>query len=114
MRQGANEILVFVFTHFDFPNKTFYASKRYIHVTQEGEEDSLLAEDVIPTVRARSIDSLEFYQTNRADGEEANDALVLLSGRTSNLRSEDMVGLLRQGIAIDDDNDTAPENVPRL
>ena len=30
-----------------------------------------------------------------------------------NLRSEDMVELLRQGISIDDDNDSAPENVPR-
>ena len=41
VRRGAHAILVFVFTHFDFPNEQFYAAKRYIHVTQEGEEDSL-------------------------------------------------------------------------
>ena len=41
VRRGADEILAFVFTHFDFPDKQFYAAKRYIHVTQEGEEDSL-------------------------------------------------------------------------
>ena len=108
--------MVFVFTHFDFSNEKFYAAKRYINVTQEGEEDSLfvLAESVIPTVSAGAIGPLTFDQTNRADGAEANDAPILLSGRTSNIRLEDMVEHLRQGISIDDDNDPAPENVPRL
>ena len=88
VQQGADAILVFVFTHFDFSNKKFYASKRYIHVTQEGEEDSLfvLAEAVIPAVSAGAIFPLIFDQTNRADGAEENDAPILLSGRTSNLR----------------------------
>ena len=115
VRRGDNAILVFVFTHFDFPDEQFYAAKRYIHVTQEGEEDSLfvLAEAVIPSVSAGAIGPLTFDQTNRADGAEANDAPTLLSGRTSNLRSEDMVELCRQGISIDDGRDPAPENVPR-
>ena len=34
LRQGSNAVLVFVFTHFDFPDKQFYAAKRYIHVNQ--------------------------------------------------------------------------------
>ena len=42
VRRGANAILVFVFTHFEFTDKQFYAANRYIHVTQEGEEDGLL------------------------------------------------------------------------
>ena len=37
VRRGANAILVFVFTHFDFPDQQFYAAKRYINVTEEGE-----------------------------------------------------------------------------
>ena len=37
VRRGANAILVFVFTHFDFPNQKFYAAKPYNHVTEEGE-----------------------------------------------------------------------------
>ena len=83
-------------------------------MTQEGEEGILffLAEAIIPAVSAGSIGTLKFDQTNFADGAEANDAPTLLSVRTSNLRSEDMVELLRQGISIDDDNDPAPENVP--
>ena len=80
VRRGANAILVFVFTHFDFPDEQFYAAKRYIHVTQEGEEDSLfvLVEAVIPAVSAGAIGPLTFNQTNRADGAEANDAPILL------------------------------------
>ena len=34
VRRGANAILVFVFIHFGFTDKQFYAAKRYIHVTQ--------------------------------------------------------------------------------
>ena len=37
VRRGVDAILVFVFTYFDFPDEKFYAAKRYIHVTQEGE-----------------------------------------------------------------------------
>ena len=107
--------MVFVFTHFYFPDEQFYATKRYIHVTQEGEEDSLfvLVESVIPAVSAGAIGPLTFDQTNRADGAEANYAPILLSGRTSNIRSEDMVDLRRQGISINDVNDPEPEHVPR-
>ena len=97
-----------------FPNEKFYAAKRYIHVTQEVEEDSLfvLAKAVIPAVSDGAIGPLTFNQTNCADGAEANDAPILLSGRMSNLRSEDMVELCRQEIAIDDDNDPAQDNLP--
>ena len=114
MRRGANAIIIFVFTHFDFPDEKFYAAKRYIHMTQEGEEDRLfvLAEAVLPTVNAGAIGPLAFDQTNRSDGAEANDAPTLVSGRTLNLCSEDIVELSRKGVSIDDDNDPVPENFP--
>ena len=84
-------------------------------MAEEGEEDSLffLAEAVIPVASAGGIGPLAVDVNNCVDGAEANDAPILLSDRTSNLRSEDMVELRRQGIAINDDNNTAPENVPR-
>ena len=84
-------------------------------MTKEGEEDSLfvLSEAVIPAFSAGDIGTLAVDEKNCADGAEANDAPILLSGRTSNLRLEDMMELRYQGIAIDDDNNTAPENVPR-
>ena len=58
-----------------------------------GEEDSLfvLAEAVITAFSAAAIGPLKFDQTNRSDGTEANNAPILLLGRTSNLGSEDMV-----------------------
>ena len=65
VRRGADAILVFFFTYFDFPEEQFYAAKRYIHVTQEGKEDSLfvLSEVVIPAVSAGAIGPLTFDQT---------------------------------------------------
>ena len=95
VRQGANEILVFVFTYFDFTDQKFYAAKRYIHVTKEGEDDNLfvLAEAAIPAFSAGAIGPLAVDEKNRADGAEANNASILLSSCTSNLRSEDMVDL---------------------
>ena len=110
MRRGDNAILVFVFTHSDFPDQQLYTAKLYIHVTEEGEVDSLfvLAEAVVPAVSAGGIGPLAVGGNNRTDGAEANDAPILLSGRMSNLRSEDMVEICRQGIAIDYDNNPAP------
>ena len=83
-------------------------------MTKEVEEDRLfvLAEAVIPSTSAVGIGPLEVDGNNRADGAEANNAPILLSGRTSNKSLEDMVEILRQGIAIDDDNDSAPEYAP--
>ena len=88
VRRGATAILGFVFTHFDFPDQQFYAAKRYIHVTEEGEEDSLffLSEAVIPDVSTGAIGPMSVDENNCADGAEANYAPILLSVRTSNLR----------------------------
>ena len=84
-------------------------------MTKQGEEERIfvLSEAVIPAVSAVAIGPLAVDENNRAEGAEANDAPILLSGCTSNLRSEDMVELCRQGIAINDDNNPAPENVPQ-
>ena len=70
---------------------------------EEGEEDSLffLAEAVISVVSAGAIGPLTVDENNRADVAEVNDAPILLSGRASNLHSEDMVDFFHQGIAID-------------
>ena len=84
-------------------------------MTEEGEEDSLLvlAEAVLPSASSGGIGPLEVYGNNLSYGAEENYAPILLSGRTLNKRSEDMVELCRQWIAIDYDNNPAPDNVPR-
>ena len=83
-------------------------------MTEEVEEGSIfvLADDVAPAASNGGIDTLSVCGNNCTDGEEANDAPNLLLGCTSNLRLEDMAKLRRQGIDIDDDNNTSPENVP--
>ena len=111
VRRGTDPIPVFLFRHEDFPDKEFYCARRYVHVTQEGPESSLF---VPPPPRGVPMETIATgaNNSNRLDGAEANDMPSLLSGRTTNLLSEDMAELRRQGIAIDDDNDPAPENIP--
>ena len=74
VRKGSNVILVFVFTHLYFPNQQLYAAKQYIHVTKEGEEDSLffLEEAFIPADIAGAIGPLAVDENNRADGAKGN------------------------------------------
>ena len=45
-------------------------------------------------------------------GVEISDLLCLVSGHNLNLTSEDMADLRRQGIAVNDDNEPATENIP--
>ena len=115
MRKSADAIPFFVFTNANFLDKQFYATKKYIHVTQEGTEESLffLAEAPIPAAGKGGICALSVDRKDHTDGAEANDAPNLLSGCTSNLRSEDMAEICHQWIAIDDDNNPEMENVPR-
>ena len=58
-------------------------------MTKEVEEDSIffLAEAVIPAASAGGIGPLTVDGNNCADGAEANDALILLLGCTSIIRS---------------------------
>ena len=76
----ANAILIFVFTHSDFPDQQFYAAKRYIHVIKEGEEDSLfvLAEAVVHAASAGGIGTVSVDGNNRTNCAEANNALILI------------------------------------
>ena len=84
-------------------------------MTQEGKEEILfvLAEAPIPADITGGIVDLKVGINDRTNSAEANDAPNLLSGHTSNLSSEYMTELRRQGIAIDDDNYPSPDNVPR-
>ena len=73
----------------------------------------VLAESPVLAAGSRGIGALVVGRNDCIDGAEANDAPNLISGRTSNIHSEDMAELRRQVIAIDDDNYPATDNVPR-
>ena len=68
----------------------------------------------VPAASDRGIGDPVVDVNNCTDGVEANNAPNLLSVCTSNICSEDMVKLRSQEIHVDDDNNTAPCNVPRL
>ena len=110
VRRGTNAIPVFVFTHADFPDKKLYSANQYIHVTQDGTEDSICVLYEAPVLSAGSggIGALEVDRNDHTDGAESNDAPNLLLGCTSNIHSEDMAEIKRQGIAVEDDNNIAP------
>ena len=110
MRQVSDAIPVFVFTYANFPDKNIYAANKYIHMTQVITEDRLffLSEAPVP-----GIGSLAFDINDRTDGAEVNNALNLLSGHTSNIRSDNMEELRSQGIDIYDDKNPALDNVRR-
>ena len=48
----------------------------------------------------------------RVGGVESSDLPCLASGQNLNLTSDDMADQRRQGNAVDDKNDPAPENIP--
>ena len=45
-------------------------------------------------------------------GVETSDLPCLASGRNSNFTSDDMADLRRQGVAVDDENKPAHQNIP--
>ena len=112
IRRGGGLAKVYNFSHLDFPDVIFYAAKWYVHMTLEGpaEDFFVVVEATVPQVR-RQVNQTEI--DSRIGGVDTTiDLPNLNSGRTSNLTAGDMADLRRQGIATDDDNDPAPENIP--
>ena len=112
IQRGGGLAKVYNFSHLDFPNVIFYAAKRFVYMTLEGpaEQFFVVVEAIVPQVQQQvnqtDIDS-------RIGGVDATTNLPNLNfGRTSNLTADDMAYLRRQGIATDDNNDPAPENIP--
>ena len=58
------------------------------------------------------VSELPFLVEQRVCGAEISHLPCLASGHNSNLTSEDMDNLRRQGISVNDDIDPDPENMP--
>ena len=115
VRRGANAILVFVFTYFNFPEPTILCLQAIHPCDQRGWR-------VQPICLSRGCHLHCQHWRHRSSGSWWKQSFWwcrskrfpdLLLVCTSNLRSEDMVELRRQGIAINDDKYPAPDNVPR-
>ena len=68
---------------------------------EEEEEREVLSGSPTPLVVEQRFGGVEFSYLP-----------CLASGKNSNLTSNDMTDVRRQGFAVDDDNGPAPENIP--
>ena len=91
------------FTSDTFPGVTLHASRKFTKVTAEGPEDRIWDERSTNSTAAAA-----------AVGEEGDDrgAPIDESVFGAGNRAEDIALVRNQGLAVDDDNDPAPENVP--
>ena len=85
---------VFFFLHPDFDDGEFYASKRYIHVVQEGAKDYLF--DVpVPYVKSACQSISARVNKERVEGNNiATDMPSILLGQRGNLNDDDMNEIL--------------------
>ena len=104
---------VYTFLHAYFEGVEFYAARRYVNLTKKEREDELFVSDedeeddeVLP------VSELTLLVEKMVWGVEISDSPCLASGHNSNLTSENMTDLWCQGIAVDGDNELAPENIP--
>ena len=85
--------MVYKFSHMNFPDVSFYAAKRYVHMTLEGPTEDLffVVEATVPQVR-QQVNQTEI--DGRIGGiDTTTDLPNLNSGRTSNLTAGDMADL---------------------
>ena len=108
------EVPVYYLFHGDFPGVEFFTSRGYIHVVEGVPEDFLFDHTESQTCGRACMHSIRGTEAeNRFDGsDEEGNFPVLTTRQITNPMEEDMAILCFSGIAIDDDNDTAPENVP--
>ena len=113
IRRNSGVSNVYTFSHADFESVEFYAVRRYVHLTKEGREEAFFVseeekedDDVLP------VSELPLLVEQRVGGVVISDLPCLASGRNSNLTSDYMADIRRQGVAVDDDNDPTPENIP--
>jgi hypothetical protein len=103
-RHGSKTKDVVWMKHPDHPNQVFWAAKNMTVVTKEGPLNDLEVINSPP-----STPPTNGHDTT-GDGEQGTpiDAAVFGSGNVA----EDIAFVRGQGLAVDDDNEPAPENIP--
>ena len=114
VRRGSPATDAFIMRHEDFPNKELYATKRMVHITEEGPEEELL--DLERPSFDSSIDSAllppeEGVDKFREKEDKETPLTTLPSGSRGITVAEAEIATLRcEGIEVDDVNEPAPEN----
>ena len=101
------QVLAIVCIHESFKEndqyQELYAAPRYMHITQEGPEDSFFG--IVPVAVQEDTSLVEGTSTLPSEVQGA-----LCASPTD----EDIALVRGQGIMVDDDNDPAPENQPNV
>ena len=90
----------------------FFATKRYIHVVQEGTKEYLFDVPVRFIIRACKSVRARVNEDRVEDKNIAIDLPSILLGRRGNLNYDDMNKIQERGFDVNDDNLPNPENVP--
>ena len=113
--RGSPATDVFIIRHEDFPNKELYATKRMVHIIEEGPEEDLCYLE-IPSldspIASAVVPPKEGLDRFRDKEEEETPLPNLPSGsRGITVTEADITTLHREGIEVDDKNEPAPGNV---
>ena len=113
--RGGPETNLFIIRHEDFTKKELYATKRMVHITEESPKEDLfyLGIHFIDSYIASEVVPPEDGVCKFRDKEDKEIPLPILPSRSHGITAaEDVITTLRhEGLAVDDDNRPAPDNV---
>ena len=114
MRRESPATDAFIMRHEDLSNKEFYTTKRMVHIIEEGpiEDLFILERPSLDSSIASAVIPLEEGVDRFRDNEDEETPLpILLSCSRGIIVAEvDIATLRREGIAVDDGNNLAPDN----
>ena len=113
--RGSPATDVFIMRHEDIPNKELYATKRMVHITEEGPGEYLfnLERPSLDFSIASAVVPPEEGVDRSRDKENKETPLPILpsGSRGITVAEADITTLCREGISVDNDNDPAPDTV---
>ena len=87
--------------------------KLHVHLKKEGREEELsFNNEEEDKYEVLSVSHTPLVVEHRVGGVDLLDLPCLALGKKSNLNSNDMADLWRQGISVNDDTDPDPGNIP--
>ena len=110
IRRNSGVSNVYTFLHADFEGVEFYTARKYVHLKKAGRKDDFfVSEEYEEYDKVLPFSELTLLAEKRVGGFEIPDLPYLNSGQNPNLTSDDMAGIHRQGIAVNNNNRHAPE-----
>ena len=113
--RGGSATNLFIIRYEEFTKKEPYATKRIVHITEESPKEDLfyLGIRFLDSYMASEVVPPEEGVCKFRDEEDKETPLPILpSGSRGITAAEAVINMLRhEGIAVDNDNITAPDNI---